>query len=152
MSCTVTVVGAVPLLLSNLIVYVIISPCFTSVPAGLASFEATTFGLFTVIFSVFVLVSFTVAVFEISFSNIFSANSSTVTSNERVVCPNAGTSTSIPSFNSSEVFVVSPLFIFILFATNVVPSGISSFIVALPARFPSFLAVIVYVIFSPSTT
>ena len=124
-SFTFTVVGAVPVLLSSLIVYVIISFCFTSTFAGLASLLGITFGLFTSIVTVFVSVPSTFAVFVNSFSNTFS-KLSTVTSNEIVVCP-TGTFTVIPFFRFSSVSVgFVSLFTFILPSTNVVPSGTSS--------------------------
>ena len=152
-SFTSTLVGAVPLLLSNLIVYVIMSPSFTSVPGcGLDSLLAITFGLFTVFVTVFVSTSFTFAVFVISFSNTFSSNSLTVTSKLKVVCPKAGTSTSIPSFRLLSVYATfCASFIFTLSGTNVVPSGIKSLIVAFPAKLPLFSTVMQYVIVSPST-
>ena len=69
-SFTVTVVGAVPVELSSVIVYVIVFPTFTSVPlAGSAVLLGITFGLFTVSTTVSVSTSFTVAVFVISLSN-----------------------------------------------------------------------------------
>ena len=109
---------------------------FTSVPsAGTDDLLEITFGLFTVLFTVFVSTSFTFAVFVISFSNIPFVNSFTVTSNETVVLPSAGTLTSIPFFKLSDVYeVCGSSFIFMLSATNDVPSGILSFIVAFPSK------------------
>ena len=152
-SFTFTLVGAVPRLLSNLIVYVILSPAFTSVPALSDSLVTITFGLFTVSCTEFVFTSFTVAVFEICFSNVPSGNVFTLTWKVKVVCPRAGTSTSIPfcKFKDVNSFLSSSL-IFMLSCTKLVPSGIGSFIVAFPSKSPLFLTVILYVITSPSTT
>ena len=135
LSFTFTVVGAVPVLLSKVIVYVIVSFCFTS--TSLVGFDVLlgiTFGLFTVFVTVFVSVEFTLAVFSIVFSNIPFAKVFTVTLKLKVVLPCAGTSTAIPLFKSSAVYAVSPLFTLTEFSTNVVPSGIESFIVAFPAK------------------
>ena len=107
----------------------------TSVPsAGTDDLLGITFGLFTVLVTVFVSFSFTFAVFDISFSNIPLSNVLTVTLKLKVVLPCAGTSTSIPSLKFSNVYCVSPLFTLTEFSTNVVPSGIGSFIVAFPAK------------------
>ena len=65
----------------------------------------------------------------------------------------AGTLTSIPFARSSAVLLVSSCpFTLMLPSTNVVPSGITSFTVTFPAKSPLFSNLIVYVIFSPSTT
>ena len=152
-SFTTTLVEAVPWLLSNLIVYVILSPAFTSVPSLSDSLVAITFGLFTVSCTEFVFTSFTIAVFEISFSNVLSGNVFTLTWKVNVVCSRAGTSTSIPFCKFKDVrSCLSSLLILILPCTKLVPSGIVSFIVAFPSRLPLFCTVIVYVITSPSTT
>ena len=103
-------------------------------------------------------VPFTVAVFASSLSSTPSAKLSTVTSKLTTVCAGAlsvpaGTSTSIPFAKSSSVTpVLASSFTFILSGTKLVPSGIVSFISAFPAKYPLFVTVIVYVIFSPSTT
>ena len=96
-SFTFTVVGAVPFVFFNSIVYVISSPTSTSVLfAGDDSFLYSTNGLFTVVFTVFVLLSSTDAVLVIVFVTSPCGNSFTVTSNETVVCPLFGTFTVIP--------------------------------------------------------
>ena len=76
----------------------------------------------------------------------------TVTSNVTVELDFPPTFTVNPSpSNCSFVYVPSP-FTFILPFTNVVPSGTVSFTFTSFATSPSFLTVIVYVIFSPCTT
>ena len=121
--------------------------------AGLAVFVGTTCGLLTIDETSFVSTSSTVALFVIVFVYFPVSISSTVTWKLRVVCPLSGTFTSMPAFRFS--FVWSSLlssFTFILPSTNVVPSGASSFIITSFAKSPSFVTVIVYVIFSPSVT
>ena len=154
-SCTVTVVGAVPVLLSSVMQYVISSSVVTFVPlAGLADLLISTFGLFTVSVISVVGVPSTVAVFLIVLSNVSAGSSSTVTSKLSVAFPYAGTFTVIPLAKLlAPKFVVSGLLlIFMLPSTKLVPVGILSCIWTSSAKPPSFLTVIVYVIFSPSTT
>ena len=151
-SFTVTVSGAVPLLLSNVIIYVICCPATTFPSAGSAVLCASTFGLFTVSVVSSVGSPSTYAVFLIVSVYVFSANSSTVTSKLTVAVPYSGTVTVIPLFKSVSVYSFSS-FAFttsILPSTNSVPSGISSVIIASPLKPPSFLTVIVYFIISPS--
>ena len=153
-SFTVTSAGAVPLLLSNVIIYVISCPATTLLPlAGSAVFVNLTSDLFTVSVTSSVGVPSTVAVFVITFVNP-SVNSSTVTSKLKAVSPYAGTFTVIPLAKSSspKLAVSGLLLILMLPSTKLVPSGISSVIWTSSAKPPSFLTVIVYVIFSPSTT
>ena len=87
-SFTFTVVGAVPLLLSNVIVYVISCPNTTFSVVGLADLLISTFGFFTsVVTSSVVPVSSIIAAFFISLSKLFAGSSSTVTSNVTIeVC------------------------------------------------------------------
>ena len=67
----------------------------------------------------------------------------TVTSNEIVVLPSAGTFTLIPFLKLSDVYeVCGSSFIFMLSNTNDVPSGMVSFIVASPAKNPLLFTVI----------
>ena len=67
--------------------------------------------------------------------------------------PFAATSTGIPPFKSASVkSVLSAPFTLMLPSTNVVPSGTVSFITAVPAAVPLFVAVIVYSICSPTAT
>ena len=152
-SFTVTSAGAVPLLLSNVIIYVISCPSTTFPSAGSAVFVNLTSDLFTVSVTSSVGVPSTVAVFVITFVNP-SVNSSTVTSKLKAVSPYAGTFTVIPLAKSSspKLAVSGLLLILMLPSTKLVPSGISSVIWTSSAKPPSFLTVIVYVIFSPSTT
>ena len=153
-SCTFTVVGAVPVLLSNVIVYVITSFNSTFCPdGGFADFVNLRSALFTMFDTWFVELPSTVAWFVKVLLRVSPSNGSTVTSNEIVVFPLAGTSTSIPwvKFVSSySGFGVS--FSFILPVTKLVPSGIVSITFTIFPKSPSFVTVIVYVIFSPSTT
>ena len=151
-SFTVTVSGAVPLLLSNVIIYVISCPSTTFPFAGFAVLCACTFGLFTVFVVSPVGVPSTVAVFFISFVNVFSFNSSTATSNVTSLLEYGCTFTVIPLLKFPSSSVISLPSIFTLFGTSVVPSGISSVTIISFAYPPSFFTVIVYVIFSPSTT
>ena len=100
-SLTIAVVGAVPLLLSNVIVYVISSSIFTSAPScGSAVFVNSRLGLCTSIVSSFVGSSSTYAVFIIVLSNTSSPNSSTVTTKVTVSVEFLSTFTSIPVSNS----------------------------------------------------
>ena len=147
-SFTVTVSGAVPLLLSNFIVYVICWSFITSSPDG--GFEALlicTSGLFTVVVTLFVLLLSTVAWFVIVFVNSFCAKLFTLTSKLKLTCPFAGTFTVIPFVKSVCVEDVWPD---MLPSINVVPSGIVSWILTFFDKPPSFLTVIVYFILSPS--
>ena len=141
------------MLLSNVIVYVIGSPTFTSVPlSGVDDLLGITFGLFTSSVTSSVGFPSTTAVFLIMYSNIPSGNSFTVTSNVTVTLVFPATFTVIPSpSNCSFVYVPSP-FTFMLPSTSVVPSGTSSCTRTSFPICPSFLTVIVYFIFSPSTT
>ena len=103
-SFTIAVVGAVPLLLSNVIVYVIGSPAFTSVPAcGSDSFQNFKSDLFTVLFTGPTASPSTYAVLLNCFVRESPSNVFTVTVNDIVVCPCFGTFTVIPSFKLSEV-------------------------------------------------
>ena len=129
-------------------------PAVTSAPlSGFDSFVAVMFGLCTSSVTSFVSVPFTIAVFSIMSSYIPSGKSFTVTWNVNVVSPLAGTITSIPACKLScvsSVLVSSPTLI--LSGTNVVPSGIWSDTFIVPSASPLLIAVIVYVIVSPSTT
>ena len=153
LSFTITVSGAVPFVLSNVIVYVISFPTFTLLPvAGSDVLLTSTFGLFTVSVTSSVGVPSTIAVFPISFLNSPSVSSFTVTSKLNVPSPLSATGTVIPFFKFVCVSCVAKLFTFILPSTKLVPSGISSFTTTPFAKSPSFVIVMVYVIFSPSTT
>ena len=158
-SFTIAVVGAVPLLLSNVIVYVISLFTVTFAPlSGSEDLWAIKSALFTSVSTSFVGFSFTVAVFIISFlksTKSSPCSGSTVTSKLTVASPCAGTLfTSIPSCKFASVLssAKGTPFTFILPSTNVVPAGSTSLTMALPAKPPSFLTVIVYVIVSPSNT
>ena len=116
----------------------------------------------TVLLTVFVSsVSLTVAVFEIRFDVLsFNFSPVTLTVNLTVAVPFtfpffAGTLSVIPFSNSlsSTVFVPVESFIvaFALLAA-LVPAGSLSSIVTFPAKYPVFVAVIVYVIFCPGST
>ena len=140
-SITVTVSGAVPLLLSKVIVYVISWSFITSSPdGGFADLLIWTSGLFTVVSTVFVASSSTVAWFVIVFVNSFCPRLFTVTSKLKLAFPLAGTFIVIPLLKSVCVELSCPD---ILPGTNVVPSGIVSFTTTSFARSPSFLTVIV---------
>ena len=76
----------------------------------------------------------------------------TVTSKLRVDSPLSDTGTVIPLAKFDSVSCVATSFTFMLPSTKFVPSGIVSVTTTFFARSPSFLIVIVYVIFSPSTT
>ena len=157
LSFTSTVAGAVPSFV-KFIVYVISSPAFTVLPlAGIDVLLYATSDLFTVSVTSSVSSLSTTAVFLICFINSPSSNGFTVTwkLTVDVPAPNsvlAGTFTPIPSLKFSSVFSVSMLFTLMLPPTNVVPSGISSLISISLSKSPVLLAVIVYVIVSPSTT
>ena len=141
------------MLLSNVIVYVIGSPTFTSVPlSGVDDLLGITFGLFTSSVTSSVGFPSTIAVFLIMYSNIPSGNSFTVTSNVTVTLVFPATFTVIPFVRLSAVYSVSALSTFMLPSTNVVPSGTSSCTTTSFPICPSFLTVIVYFTFSPSTT
>ena len=128
-SCTFTVPGAVPLLLSNVIVYVIFCPCITSSPlAGSDDLLASIFGVYSGTSSAFVDVPSTTAVFLIILSYVSSGNSSAVTLNVNVSVLVFAMFTCIPDSNWSFVYVPCP-FIFMLPSTNVVYCGIVSCIV-----------------------
>ena len=153
MSFTIVISGAVPVLLSNVIVYVISSFNFTSAPdSGYAVFVNLRSALFTTFNVVFVEFPSTIAVFLISFVNNPLVNSSTVTSKLTVVSEFLATFTCIPVSKLVSVYSVSELFTLILPSTKLVPSGISSTTTTSFPKSPSFVTVIVYVIFSPSTT
>ena len=115
--------------------------------AGLAVFVGTTCGLFTVVVTSFVWLLSTVAWFVIVLVYTPVLNPFTVTSKLKVVCPLAGTFTVIPLLKSNCVDDGCPD---ILPGTNVVPSGISSLITTFFSKSPSFLTIMLYVIFSPS--
>ena len=140
--------------------YVISSPASTVSPLGGTDvFSPFTSALFTFSSTGFVSVPSTTAVFIMSFVNVSSGKTFTVTSKLNSAVPAwstlvlAGTSTGIPSLKSSaSKSVLSCPFTLILPVTNVVPSGISSVIVTSFPRSPVLLTVIVYVIVSPSTT
>ena len=151
-SFTVTVSGAVPVLLSSVIIYVISCPATTFPSAGSAVLCTSTFGLFTVSVVSPVGVPSTVAVFLISFVKLPSVNSFTVTSKLNVDSLLASTGTLIPFFKFVCVSCVALLFTFMLPSTKLVPSGMLSVTVTSFLKSPSFFIVIVYVIFSPSTT
>ena len=168
LSFTVATVGAFPSLLSKWIVYIISSPAFTVLPlAGLDVLLYFKFALFTVVVTAFISSSwlpelpgflFTVAWFVIVFVNILAPNVFTVTSKLTVVSPDvlpcfAGTFSVIPFDKSCAVlFCCAVPFTLILPVTNVVPSGILSLTRTSCACPPLFFTLIVYVIFSPSTT
>ena len=159
LSFTFTVDGAVPLF-DRFIVYVILSPAFTLLPlAGSDVLLYVRSDLFTVSVTSSVFSPSTVAVFLICFTNSPSASGLTVTWKLTVAVPAssslvlAGTFTCIPL--SKFVWpksVLSCPFTLMLPDTNVVPSGISSLIIISFPKSPVLLAVIVYVITSPSTT
>ena len=153
LSFTTTVAGAFPVLLSNVIIYVISLFAVTVLPAsGIEDLLYFTSALFTVSVTSFVWLSSTKAVFNISllkFAKSSPSNGSTVTSKLTVVSPYSGTFTVIPAFKLSSVSCVGNPFTFILPATNVVPAGSSSLTTTFLSKPPSFLTVIVYVIFSP---
>ena len=153
LSFTVTVSGAVPLLLSNVIIYVISFPAVTLVPAsGSDVLLGITFGLCTSTFTSFVVFSSTTAAFTISDSYCPSVNSSTSTWKLTSASPCFGTFTVIPSSKLLAVFPVSELFTLILPSTKLVPSGMLSLTTTSFPKSPALEIVIVYVIFSPSTT
>ena len=152
LSFTITVAGAVPSLLSNVIVYVMVSPFSTVLPElGLEALLISTFGLFTIVCTSLVDMSSTTPVFLIIFVYSYCPKSSTVTSKLNVDDPFAGTFTVIPFDRLLCVYHVVLLFVFILPTTKLVPSGIVSFITTSLLASPSFSTVIVYVIVSPST-
>ena len=153
LSFTITVAGAVPLLLSSVIVYVIISSFSTILPElGLAVLLNVTFGLLTIVCTWLVDVPSTVPVFVILFVYSYCSKSSTVTSKLNVDDPFAGTFTVIPFDKLVCVYHLVILFTFILPVTKVVPLGIVSFIITFFDVSPSFSTVIVYVSFCPSST
>ena len=113
------------------------------------------------LFTSFVSVPFTFALFVIVASYVFSGKLFTLTSNVILAVPEFtpssvssafGTCTFIPFFRSSSVYVLTAPFSLTLPFTNDVPSGITSFNKAVPSVNPSFVKVIVYVIISPSNT
>jgi len=166
LSFTFAVVGAVPLLLSSNIVYVISSPAFTFVPSpGFTDFVTCKSGLFTVTStssSCVLSFSVTTATFFNVFVSIPSANSSTVTLNSTIVCPAtsvpssffpfAGTFTVIPAAKSADVYVVSSDAIITDPCTMLNPSGIVSVTTASVSLLPVFVTVILYTIVCPSNT
>ena len=151
-SFTITSAGAVPVLLSNVIVYVIICPSTTVPFSGFAVLCAIAFGFFTVSVTVSVSLSSTIATFFIVSVSFPSGKFSTSTSNVNVSSPLAGIFTVIPSSNSSfpKLSVFDLLLILMLPSTNLVPLGILSIIVTSFPKSPSFFTVIVYLILSPS--
>ena len=103
-SATTAFVGAVPWLLSNVIVYVIMSPTFTSdFSCGSASFQNFKSDLFTVFVTGPIASPSTYAVLLNCFVNISPSNSFTVTVKLTVISCCAGTLTVIPSFKFSCV-------------------------------------------------
>ena len=129
-------------------------PAVTSFPlSGSDSFVAVMFGLCISSVTSFVSLPSTTAIFSIVPSYVSAGKSFTVTLKLTVVSPLAGTVTSIPSCKLScvnSVLASSPTVI--LSGTNVVPSGIWSDTFIVPSASPVFVAVIIYVIVSPSTT
>ena len=132
----------------TVIVYVIVSPAFTSV------LSATLLALITGFLTSSVGLSFTYALLDI----VPVAPLFTVTWNVTVVVPAfspnlAGTFTSIPLAKSSAVnsLFATPATT-MLPSTNVVFSGIVSFTFIVPGTIPVFVALIVYVITSPDCT
>ena len=159
LSCTRISPSIVPNVLSNFILYVISFPAVTVLAlSGSDSFVAVIYAFFTVVCTVSFSVSSTVAVFVIGLVYIPVANSSTVTSKLTVKVPAvspsfAVTLSVIPFARFSCVnSVLACPFIFMLPSTKFVPSGIVSCILTSLLKPPSFLTVIVYVIFSPSIT
>ena len=143
-STTFAIVGAVPSLLSNVIVYVISSFSFTSAPAcGSADFVNLRSALFTTFNVSFVSIPSTVALFLISFVNNPSANSSTVTSKVTVVIDCLSTFTVIPDSKLDSVYSVSSSFTLILPSTKLVPSGTASIITTSFSSKPVFSTEIV---------
>ena len=102
-SFTVTSAGAVPVLLSNVIVYVIVCPSTTFPFAGTAVLCAITFALFTVLVISPVGFPSTVAVFLISLVKLSPCKGLTVTSKLMLAFPCAGIFTSIPLFKFVSV-------------------------------------------------
>ena len=127
--------------------YSIFSPAFTVLLAVLLIVIS---GVLNVVSVVFVSSSFTVAVLDIISPSV---KSPTVTANDTVAFPFAGTVTVIPFPFSSLILcvvvpflsltVTSPLFAIVTFV------GTLSFTTAVPSALPSFVTVIVYVIVSP---
>ena len=153
LSLTFNVIGAVPSVFSNTITYLISSFAVTVSPlAGSDVLPILTCALFTSFATSFVGVSSTKAVFLIVASYFPSGRSFTVTSKLSVSSPYSGTFTVIPLANWSAVYSVAWYPNLMLPSTNVVPSVIVSLISTLSAKPPSFVTVIIYVIFSPSTT
>ena len=167
LSFTFAVVGAVPLLLSSNIVYVISSPAFTFVPSpGFTDFVTCKSGLFTVTStssSCVLSFSVTTATFFNVFVSIPSANSSTVTLNSTIVCPAtsvpssffplAGTFTVIPVAKSAAVILAAASESIITEpSTNVNSVGIVSVTTASVSLLPEFVTVILYFIVCPSNT
>ena len=139
------------------------SPLLTSLPlAGTLSFLMLTFALFTVVsvssvgssgFSGFSGSLSIIAVFLITLLYSPSPNLSTVTSKLTAKLDFLSTFTRIPPAKLSLFkSVLFSLFILMLPSTKLVPSGILSFTITSPALSPVLFTVIVYVIFSPSTT
>ena len=171
-SFTTTLIGAVPVVLSKCIVYVISSPSFTVFPlAGFDVLLYCKFDLFTVVSVSFVGSSslsgspgslFIVATFLIVSVNVSPSNSFTVTSKLTVTSPGivsvasspwfappvasllAGTFTVIPSARSSSVLLASVTpSILMLPSTKVVPAGMLSFTTTSPDKSPLFCTLIV---------
>ena len=136
------------LVFSNVIVYINLSPAFTT------CLFTSLLNVITGVFTSSVGVSLTFASF-VSFPIV---PFSTITLKLTVAVPAPlslvfGTSTSIPSFKSFSVnSAFSTPLTLMLPSTNVVPVGTSSFTVAVPSAFPVFVTFIVYVNFSPATT
>ena len=153
LSFTTNVLGAFPSVFSSTITYLISFPAVTVSPlAGSDVFPILTCALFTVSVVSFVGVPSTVAVFFMSFVNVSGSSSSTVTSNVISLLEYGCTFTVIPLLKFPSSSVIGLPSILILSGTSVIPSGILSITTTSSARPPSFFTVIVYVIFSPSTT
>ena len=152
-SFTFTVVGAVPFVLSSVMVYVMISPSLTSFPfAGDADFPNLTSALFIIVSTELVSFPSTVALFWNLLVTSEPGKVFTVTSKLKLISPVAGTFTLIPLIKFDRLFELGAPFIFILSGTRVVSAGMLSCIITSFAWCPAFVTFIVYVIFSPSTT
>ena len=118
LSFTTTVAGAFPVLLSNVIIYVISLFAVTVLPdAGIEDLLCFTSALFTVSVTSFVSSSSTVAVFLNTFvkaTKSSPSNGFTVTSKLTSAVPCSGTFTVIPAFKLSSVSCVGNPFTFML--------------------------------------
>ena len=129
------------------ILYVIVSPsCKLFVSTGLFSFSLVICGFTTLFVTSFVSSSSTFAVFFIVLPYSFSGKLFTITLNSNVLLS--------PGFNVtfSHTTPFSPILLppAVIISFSVVPSGASSSIFIVFASVPSFPAVILYVIVSPS--